>query len=141
MGAKVLARSAAVWPQGKSFRQLVQTLGAGSLAQNKPRTTTSRYAPARSCPEPRRGVLHRLSAFGYLTLEELRGGFEERPCEHCPHITPIPDPLPAFLPRYRAAQTALGPLENAAALVRQFQKNLPLLLEVARAALPPPDEH
>ncbi|KAG0723626.1 hypothetical protein GWK47_042324 [Chionoecetes opilio] len=102
---------------------------------------TNKHEQQRALRPPQRSraeevILHRLR-LGYLTLEELKDGFEERPCEHCPHMTP--HPLTHYLlscPATERLRQCVGP-ENAAALVRQFQKNLPLLLEVARAAPPP----
>ncbi|KAG0715043.1 hypothetical protein GWK47_012827 [Chionoecetes opilio] len=83
-------------------------------------------------------VLHRLR-LGYGTLEELRDGFEDRPCEHCPHLARRP--LAHYLlswPATARLKQRVGPLEDAAALVlRQVQENLPLLLEMARDAPPP----
>ncbi|KAG0724899.1 hypothetical protein GWK47_039650 [Chionoecetes opilio] len=75
-------------PQGKSIASWCRHRGSRP-GTNKPRTTTSRYAPPSSCPEPRRSSYTKFG-LAYLTLEELRDGFEERPCEHCPHMTPHP---------------------------------------------------
>ncbi|KAG0728354.1 hypothetical protein GWK47_032636 [Chionoecetes opilio] len=62
------------------YRQLVQTSRQAAW-HNKPRKTTSRYAPP-AAVRAEEVVLHRLR-LGYVTLDELRDGFEERPCEHC----------------------------------------------------------
>ncbi|KAG0696380.1 hypothetical protein GWK47_026553 [Chionoecetes opilio] len=134
-GAKVLARRAAVCAAEQQYRQLVQT--SRQAAWHKQATNNNEpLRPAQQLSRAEEVVLHRLR-LGYLTLEELRDGFEERPCEHCPHMTP--HPLTHYLlscPATERLRQCVGP-ENKAALVRQFQKNLPLPLEVARAAPPP----
>ncbi|KAG0721160.1 hypothetical protein GWK47_047012 [Chionoecetes opilio] len=108
---------------------------AGSLAQTT--HEQQRAVTPRPAAVPSRGGRSTPSSAWLLDLEELRDGFEERLCEHCPHMTP--HPLTHYLlscPATERLRQCVGP-ENAAALVRQFQKNLPLLLEVARAAPPP----
>ncbi|KAG0728267.1 hypothetical protein GWK47_032851 [Chionoecetes opilio] len=139
-GAKVLARRAAVCAAGQQYCQLVQT--SRQAAWQKQATNNNEpLRPAQQLSRAEEVVLHRLR-FGYGTLEELRDEFEERPCEHFPHMAPRP--LTHYLltcPATERLRQRVGPLEDAAALVlRQVQKNLHLLLEVARAP-PPPDEH
>ncbi|KAG0716266.1 hypothetical protein GWK47_010116 [Chionoecetes opilio] len=135
-GAKVLARRAAVCAAGQQYRQLVQT--SRQAAWHKQATNNNEpLRPAQQLSRAEEVVLHRLQV-GYGTLEELRDGFEKRQCEHCPHMAP--HPLTHYLLSCPATERLIqrvGPLEDAAALVRQFQKNLPLLLEVACAAPPP----
>ncbi|KAG0713874.1 hypothetical protein GWK47_001751 [Chionoecetes opilio] len=134
-GAKVLARRAAICAAEQQYRQLVQT--SRQAAWHKQATKNNEpLRPAQRLSRAEEVVLHRLR-LGYVTLDELRDGFEERPCEHCPHMTP--HPLTHYLlscPATERLRQCVGP-ESATALVRQFQKNLPLLLEVARAAPPP----
>ncbi|KAG0712478.1 hypothetical protein GWK47_018369 [Chionoecetes opilio] len=134
-GAKVLARRAAICAADQQYRQLVQT--SRQAAWHKQATNNNEpLRPAQQLSRAEEVVLHRLR-LGYVTLDELRDGFEERPCEHCPHM--IPHPLIHYLlpcPATERLRQRVGP-ESAAALVWQFQKNLHLLLEVARAAPPP----
>ncbi|KAG0713425.1 hypothetical protein GWK47_016265 [Chionoecetes opilio] len=133
-----MARRAVVCAAEQQYRQLVHTSRQAAW-HKQPTNNNEPLHPAQQLSRAEEVVLHRLR-LGYLTLEELRDGFEERLCEHCPHMTP--HPLTHYLlscPATERLRQCVGP-ENAAALVRQFQKNLPLLLEVARAA-PPPDEH
>ncbi|KAG0719710.1 hypothetical protein GWK47_049939 [Chionoecetes opilio] len=123
-GAKVLARRAAVCAAGQQYRQLVQT--SRQAAWHKQATNhNEQLRPAQQLSRPE-VVLHRLR-LGYRTLEELRDGFEERPCEHCPYMAPRP--LTHYLlscPATARLRQRVGPLEDAAVLVlRQVQKNLP----------------
>ncbi|KAG0725731.1 putative RNA-directed DNA polymerase from transposon BS [Chionoecetes opilio] len=134
--AKVLARRAAACAAGQQYRQLVQSSRqaawhAQATDNNEP------LRPAQQLSQAEEVVLHRLR-LGYGTLEELRDGFEDRPCEHCPHLARRP--LAHYLlscPATARLRQRVGPLEDAAALVlRQVQENLPLLLEVVRDAPP-----
>ncbi|KAG0714591.1 hypothetical protein GWK47_013826 [Chionoecetes opilio] len=136
-GAKVLARRAVACAAGQQYRQLVQT--SRQAAWHKQATDNNEpLCPAQQLSRAEEVVLHRLR-LGYGTLEELRDGFEDRSCEHCPHLARRP--LAHYLlscPATARLRQRVCPLENAAALVlRQVQENLPLLLEVARAAPPP----
>ncbi|KAG0714408.1 hypothetical protein GWK47_014204 [Chionoecetes opilio] len=73
---KVLTRRAAVCAAEQQYRQLGADIEAGSLAQ----TSHEHNEPLRPPPAavPSQGVvLHRLR-LGYLTLEDLRDGFEGR---------------------------------------------------------------
>ncbi|KAG0716241.1 hypothetical protein GWK47_010178 [Chionoecetes opilio] len=138
-GAKVQARRAAVCAAGQQYRQLVQT--SRQAAWHKQATNNNEpLRPTQQLSRAEEVVLHRLR-LGYLTLEELRDGFEERLCEHYPHMTP--HPLTHYLlscPATERLRRRVGPLENAAALVRQFQKNLPSCWRW-RVPPHPPDEH
>ncbi|KAG0721142.1 hypothetical protein GWK47_047048 [Chionoecetes opilio] len=138
-GANVLARHAAVCAAGQQYRQLVQT--SRQAAWHKQATSNNEpLRPAQQLSRAEEVVLHRLR-LGYGTLEELRDGFEERPCEHCPHMAP--HPLTHYLlscPATERLRQRVGPLEDAAAFVRQFQKNLPSCWRW-RVPPHPPDEH
>ncbi|KAG0710975.1 hypothetical protein GWK47_021668 [Chionoecetes opilio] len=91
-----LCRRATVSPAGADIE-------AGSLAPNNhehQRAVTPRPALSRA----EEVVLHRLR-LGYEPWKELRDGFEERPCQHCPHMTP--HPLIHYLPFSRPATERL----------------------------------
>ncbi|KAG0711715.1 hypothetical protein GWK47_020055 [Chionoecetes opilio] len=132
--AKVLARRAVIYAAGQQYRQLVQT--SRQAAWHKQATNNNEpLRPAQQLSRAEKVVLHRLR-LGYGTLEELRDEFEERPCEHCPHMAP--HALTHYLfscPATERLRQRVGPLENAAVLVRQFQKNPP---SCWRWRFPPP---
>ncbi|KAG0716240.1 hypothetical protein GWK47_010213 [Chionoecetes opilio] len=123
--AKVLARRAAFCAAGQQYRQLVQT--SRQAAWHKQATDNNEpLRPAQQLSRPDEVVLHRLR-LGYGTLEELRDGSEDRPCEHCPHLARLP--LAHYLlscPATARLRQRIGPLAEAAALVlQQVQENLP----------------
>ncbi|KAG0712474.1 hypothetical protein GWK47_018393 [Chionoecetes opilio] len=77
-GAKVLARRAAICAAEQQYRHWCRHRGR-QPGTNKPRKTTSRYAPPSTVPS-RGGRSTNPLRLGYVTLDELRDGFEERPC-------------------------------------------------------------
>ncbi|KAG0715208.1 hypothetical protein GWK47_012474 [Chionoecetes opilio] len=82
--AKVLARCAAACAAGQQYHQLVQT--SRQVAWHAQATDNNEpLRPAQQLSRAEEVVLHRLR-LGYGILEELRDGFEDRPCEHCPHL-------------------------------------------------------
>ncbi|KAG0716556.1 hypothetical protein GWK47_009414 [Chionoecetes opilio] len=123
-GAKVLARCAAVCAAGQQYRQLVQTSRQAAWHKHP----TNNNEPLRPAQQLSRA-------------EELRDGFEHRPCEHCPYLARCP--LAHYLlscPATVRLRQRVGPLEDAAALVlRQVQENLPLLLEISQNMADYPD--
>ncbi|KAG0721689.1 hypothetical protein GWK47_045936 [Chionoecetes opilio] len=88
-GAKVLARRAAACSAGQQYRQLVQTLRQAAWHTQATDNMGRALRPAQQLSRAEEVVLHRLR-LGYGTLEELRDGFEDRPCEHCPHLARCP---------------------------------------------------
>ncbi|KAG0730128.1 hypothetical protein GWK47_028913 [Chionoecetes opilio] len=137
-GAKVLARRAAVCAAGQQYRQLVQI--SRQAAWHKQATNNNELLrPAQQLSRAEEVVLHRLR-LGYGTLEELRDGFEERPCEHFPYMArrPLTHYL-LFYPATERLRQRVGPLEDAAARVlRQVQKNLPSCWRWRVPPHPPP---
>ncbi|KAG0726887.1 hypothetical protein GWK47_035706 [Chionoecetes opilio] len=136
-GAKVLTRRAAVYAAEQHYRQLVQT--SRHAAWHKQATNNNEpLRPAQQLSRAEEVVLHRLQ-LGYLTLEELRDGFEERPCEHCPHMTPHP------LTHYLLSCPATERLSASAQKTRppsygSFRKICPCCWRW-RVPPHPPDEH
>ncbi|KAG0730124.1 hypothetical protein GWK47_028925 [Chionoecetes opilio] len=118
------------WPAAQQqYSQLVQNRGS-SLAQTnheQQRADTPRQQLSRA----EEVVLHRLRLA--LDLEELRDGFEERPCGALysyGNTHPL-TPLPAFLSRYRGAGTVRRPGGKRPPSYGQFRK-ICLVLEGAR---------
>ncbi|KAG0720126.1 hypothetical protein GWK47_049072 [Chionoecetes opilio] len=87
----------------QQFSRWLQT-SRQATGTNKPTSKkTSRYAPPSKLSRAEEVVLHRNSAW-YVNLGGARDGFEERPCEHCPHMTPPPlTHYLFFLSRYKGA--------------------------------------
>ncbi|KAG0719446.1 hypothetical protein GWK47_050443 [Chionoecetes opilio] len=82
--AKILARRAVACAAGQQYCQLLQS-SRDSAWHAQATDNKEPLRPAQQLSQAEEVILHRLR-LGYGTLEELRDGFEDRPCEHCPHL-------------------------------------------------------
>ncbi|KAG0710959.1 hypothetical protein GWK47_021702 [Chionoecetes opilio] len=130
IGLRYGQESAAFVPQGNRS-PAVQTSRQANLAQTGHGNKTSRWPLAQQLSRPDEVVLHRLR-LGYGTLEELRDGSEDRPCEHCPHLAHLPLAHYLLAPLRRGSDSASARWrKRPPSCCSRFRKTCPLL--------PPPD--
>ncbi|KAG0697514.1 hypothetical protein GWK47_003005 [Chionoecetes opilio] len=79
---KVLAETCHCQCRGAAVSLVVQT--SRQAAWHAQATDNQPLHLVQQLPRAEEVILHRFR-FGYGTVEELRDGFEDRPCEHCLH--------------------------------------------------------